>query len=292
MDDTERKRQEDSISLKEYFHGDIWTLAIDIIDHLQKLRARTEELQNSINSLRSDSKQKTLKSDVNSLCSLSPRESKLEEEIEADLPCLDDDFTQKRQRNEKDMDIESPALEENRQDSRMMLEEQESPYKPPLTRYEKPRKYKPKFKKIYRIKLPPTEDRRMHIEKEPSLIQEQRPNDRKKESRTRFKRIYFRIHRPKVLVKVYRPKDIQIEENWGMVSHAPAENALMMIEEQKTSEITTKKRRPSLERNAESGGSPPISSHTTKKKKFWSSKMTPDPGKQITLDRFVVKNKR
>ena len=96
IDGTEQKRQEDSELLKECYQGEIWAFADDTIEDFQKLRGRYEELQNSMNSLRSDSKQKTLNRDVNSLCSLSPCESELVEETESDLLCFDDDSAQKK----------------------------------------------------------------------------------------------------------------------------------------------------------------------------------------------------
>jgi hypothetical protein len=75
------------------------------------------------------------------------------------------------------MMIEDP-WGQNSEDYRMMVEE--PPREPPLIKYEKPRKYKPKFKKVYRIKLPPIEDR-MLIEKEPS---QKMQNPKSRRSRT------------------------------------------------------------------------------------------------------------
>jgi len=98
--------------------------------------------------------------------------------------------------------IEDSPWGQNREDDKMMAEEPSR--ESLLIKYEKPRKYKPKFKKVYRIKLPPTEDR-MLIEKEPSQKMPE-PKIQKEQNRARFSRFYSRITKRKVFVKIYVPK--------------------------------------------------------------------------------------
>ena len=112
MSDCEQKRREDSELLKECYQGDIWTFVADTRNYYLNLKARCEQLQDSLDSLQSCSKRKELNPDVNFVSSLSPCESELVEEIEADLPCFNDEMTHKRQRNNQIMDIQSPDLGE------------------------------------------------------------------------------------------------------------------------------------------------------------------------------------
>jgi len=288
-----RIRRERIQLLKEAYQSDIWAFAAEqAFTTYHELLARIDDLYDAVNCLRDEWKQNKLNHTVNSSCSLSPRES---EKIEKqDTTRLNEEIMLERLRNEQMMMIEDSPSGQNREDDRMMVEE--PPREPLLIKYEKPRPYKPKFKKIYRIKLPPTEDR-MLIEKEPSRKMPP-PKIQKKETRYRFRRVYFEIKKPKVFIKIYVPKDMLIEnENveWRKISLAPRDHSecdrLMMIESLGTDMQQQKKRRPSSPRNAESSGSPP---NIHKKKMKWSKPSPPDDksSRRVYLSHFTVKFKK
>jgi hypothetical protein len=290
----EQTRRERINLLKEAYQGDIWAFAAEqAFTTYHELLARIDDVYDALNCLRDEWKQSKLNHTVNSSCSLSPRES---EKIEqSDTTRLNDEhLILQRLRNEQMMMIEedSPPWGQNREDDRMMVEEPSR--EPLLIKYEKPRKYKPKFKKVYRIKLPPTEDR-MVIEKEPSQKMPE-PKIQKEQNRARFRRVYSRIKKRKVFVKIYVPKDMLIENenvDWRKISLAPRDDTecdrLMMIESSETEMQTRKRRQPSAV-NAESSGSPPFAH---KRKKTWSMMSPPDSkNSRIILDYYPVKFKK
>jgi len=288
------KRRERIQTLMKAYQGDIWAFAAEFaFTTYHELLERMDDVENALDCLKDEWKQYKLNHTVNPSCSLSPRES--EKIQKQDTTRLNEELMLERLRNEKMMMIEDSPWGQNREDDRMMVEE--PPREPLLIKYEKPRPYKPKFKKIYRIKLPPTEDR-MLIEKEPSQRMPH-PKIQKEQNRVRFRRVYSRITKRKVFVKIYVPKDMLIENenvDWRKVSLAPREDTgcdrLMMIESSET-EIQTKKRRQPSAGNAESSGSPPID---LKRKaiKTWSMKSPPNSksNSRVYLDYFPVKFKK
>lgn len=298
--DPETLRRERISDLKNAYQGDIWAFAEEqSYNRYHELLARIDDLYSAMNCLRDDWKLRKNNLVADSSPSLTPSESEdIYSEEEKVITRQNEEIILDRLRNDQLMMIEESPWGENQEDHddiKMMIED--SHQKPPLTRYEKRKPYKPKFKKIYRIKKPPTEDRMM-IEK--PLSQNQQPQQQipKKQIRKRFRRIYLRIKKPKVFVKVYVPKTDMLIENenleWRMNLRAPQnqiqEEFKMVIENEVKTFPNRKRERPSYAEILDSSGSPPPKPITKMMKYKGSSNTSPQTRVKFS-DFFKVKFK-